>query len=373
MAIYKLDKPTKDGRLYYFRKSKNGKQYESKAYKTKEECAKAESLFILKNESTIKKNFDLVALDYFKHIKETKKESTYKTYISKYNLHISPFFKSFDINSINIQMIRKWSENMLKKGLALEHLNSIYNILKNIFDFAMKYYNLESNPVAIYGRFQVRQDEVKADEEKLRYITFEEFTKFISVVNDPLWFAFFTTAYYSGCRKGELMALNWNDIDFDNNEIIINKTLTLKSEQLYSITSTKTNKNRKIKMNKTLRECLLEYKKEVMKYTDFSNNWFVFGNSRFLPTSNITRVKHKYFELSGVHEITMHEFRHSCVSLLINEYVKVSKEKNMKVDMAKFFLMMSDRMGHTVEVMQKTYMHLFPTMQDEIVDLLDNL
>lgn len=35
--------------------------------------------------------------------------------------------------------------------------------------------------------------------------------------------------------------------------------------------------------------------------------------------------------------------------------------------------MLSDRMGHTVDVMQRTYMHLFPTIQDEIVDLLDNL
>ena len=126
-------------------------------------------------------------------------------------------------------------------------------------------------------------------------------------------------------------------------------------------------------MSKTLYETLSEYKKEVMKFTDYSNNWFVFGNTRFLPETNIARNKHKYFELSGVKEITIHEFRHSHVSLLINEYIKVSKEKNMKVDTAKFFLMLSNRMGHTIEVMQRTYMHLFPTIQDEIVDLLDNL
>ena len=45
----------------------------------------------------------------------------------------------------------------------------------------------------------------------------------------------------------------------------------------------------------------------------------------------------------------------------------------MKVDTAKFFLMMSNIMGHTIQVMQDTYMHLFPTIQDEIVDLLNNL
>ena len=82
----------------------------------------------------------------------------------------------------------------------------------------------------------------------------------------------------------------------------------------------------------------------------------------------ITTYKHKYFELSGIREITIHEFRHSHISLLINEYLKSGQ-----TDTAKFFLMMSDRMGHSIQVMQDTYMHLFPTIQDEIVDLLDKL
>ena len=98
-----------------------------------------------------------------------------------------------------------------------------------------------------------------------------------------------------------------------------------------------------------------------------------FGNTRFLPKTTIDRNKDKYFELSGVRRITMHEFRHSHVSLLINEYVLRCREREMKVDTAKFFLMLSNRMGHTIQVMTDTYMHLFPTIQDEIVDILDSL
>jgi integrase len=111
----------------------------------------------------------------------------------------------------------------------------------------------------------------------------------------------------------------------------------------------------------------------MMSFKDFDEKWFVFGGTRFMPQTTIDRKKSYYFKKSGIKEITMHEFRHSDVSLLINEYIKTSKEKNMKIDTAKFFLMMSNRMGHSLGVMQKTYMHLFPTIQDEIVDLLDNL
>ncbi len=146
------------------------------------------------------------------------------------------------------------------------------------------------------------------------------------------------------------------------------KNNNLNNTPNFKITSTKNNINRKIKMSKTLKEQLLKYKETVKKYTDYNNNWYVFGNSRFIAQTTIDNKKHFYFNLSGIHEITIHEFRHSHVSLLINEYVKSGQ-----TDTAKFFLMMSNRMGHTIGVMQKTYMHLFPTIQNEIVDLLDNL
>ncbi len=359
--------PTKDGRCWYFTKYKNGVNHTSKKYFTKEECAKAESKFILKNDNPINKRFDLVADEYFKYIEETRKKSTVYTYLKDYNKHIYPYFKSSYINQVNTQDIKKWAENMLKNGYKLEYLNKIQHLFKSIFDFGIKNYGLEYNPVATYGRFELKKDKVIKEEEKIRYITKDEFDNFISVVDNPLWHCFFITLYYTGARIGEILALTWDDIDFTNNEIKINKTLyTIKGE--YTITSTKNNKNRTIKMSKTLKKELYSYYQEQQKYTDFKNNWFIFGGSIHLPLTTINRYKHKYFEESGVHEITLHEFRHSHISLLINEYIKSGQ-----TDTTKFFLMVSSRMGHTINVMERTYLHLFPTAQNEIIDLLDNL
>ena len=381
MAIYNekdKSKWTKDGRHWYFRKSYrdfNGKikYYRSKMYETRKEAEEEELLFITKRDNPSLVKFSVVAKGYFNHMYSARKESTVYSYENAFKNNIEPYFETFYINNINIQQINVWKENLVKKGLKTNYLNKLYNILKGIFDFAIKNYGLNSNVVQLCGRFEKANEDVISDEQKLRYITHNDFNQFVSFIDDIEWKTFFIFLYYTGMRKGEVQALNWNDINFDKNEITVNKTLSVKTKDHYKITSTKNYINRKIKMSKTLKNQLLEYKNYCKKYTDFKESWFVFGGPRFIAQTSIDNKKHHYFKISGIKEITIHEFRHSHVSLLINEYVKTSKEKNMKVDTVKFFLMMSNRMGHSVKVMQETYMHLFDSVQDEIVDLLDNL
>jgi len=372
MAIYKSKTPTKDGRSYYFMLYKkdnmgNNKKYMSKKYKTKIEAKEEEAKFIIKRDNPSHTKFKNIANEFFIDLAKIKRESTIYTYKKDYHNHIAPYFDEIDILDINIPVIKNWAENIEKNNLSVSYKNKIYNVLKLIIDYGVKYYGLTTNYVTIYGRFKEKSDKI-INEDKLRYITFEEFNKFISVVDNNMWKTFFIFAYYTGCRKGEIFALTWKDINFNDNTILINKTLNEEIKGKFLITATKNNKLRKIQMSKTLINSLKEYQNIVKQYTDYSDEWFVFGNSIHLSKTTVDRYKHMYFELSGVKEITMHEFRHSHISLLINEYLKSGQ-----TDTTKFFLMMSDRMGHTIDVMQKTYMHLFPTVQNEIVDILNNL
>lgn len=372
MPVYQGEK-TRDGRSWYFMCYKKdfynvNKKYKSKKFATKKEAQEEERLFLLKRDNPLHKSFSLIARAYFEEMYKIRKESTVYSYENAYKKNIEPYFESFYIDNINIQNIKFWRERLEKNNFKISYLNKLYNILKGIFDFAIRNYGLESNPVALVGRFQKVNDEVIPDEKKLRYITLDDFNKFISVIDDITWKTFFIFLYYTGMRKGEVQALTWNDIDFNTNEITVNKTLSVKTKDSYKITSTKNYINRKIKMSKTLIKQLLKYKDTLKQYSDFKESWFVFGCTRFMPQTTIDNKKHYYFKLSGVNEITIHEFRHSHVSLLINEYVKSGQ-----TDTTKFFLMVSNRLGHSIKVMQETYMHLFPTIQNEIVDLLNNL
>lgn len=374
MAVYKDKNKTSDGRCWFFqmyKKNYNNKKilYKSKRYLTKHEAEEAEAVFLLKRDNPATKKFGIVANDFFDKLQINTKQSTVQTYKEVYDKHICPFFAGYDLNDINIPLINNYREFIQKNDYSPNYLNKINNVINKILDFAVINYGLPSNPNKVLPRFKLDNTKVIKDEDRLRYITYEEFKQFISVVDDLTYKTIFSTLYYTGLRKGELFALKFSDIQ--NDTIIVNKTLYAKIRGDYTITSTKNNQNRIVKMNKSLLELMNQYIAYMKSFTDYNDNWFLFGGTHYLSETTLNRYKHEYFVKSGLkNEITIHEFRHSAVSLLANEIIK---KTNGDVDTTAFFLMMSKRFGHTPEVMQRTYMHFFKDNQDEIVNILDNL
>ncbi len=376
MSVFKDKEKTKDGRQWRFKvyyHNTEGKlvPFTSKRYLLEKEAKAEERVFLMNRDAPVKKKFEVVADDYFEDAFKRLRESTVLTYKSNYENHIKPYFKNKFIDEISVMDIENWKNKLLDKGLSVDSCNQYYVVFKEIFSFANRKYELNYNPVELSGRFKKRNDEVVKTSDKLRYIVYEQFCKFINVIDDALWHCFFLTLYFTGMRKGEMLALTWKDINFDTNKISVNKTVSFNTKTgKYKITATKNCLNREITMSKKLRQELLNYKEFVKQYSDFSEDWFVFGNGEILSDYQVQKHRKLYFKLAGMEKemITIHEFRHSHVSVCINEYLKSGE-----TDSTKFFLMMSQRMGHSLRVMQEVYMHLFPSVQNEIVDLLDNL
>lgn len=373
MSTFKDKQKTKDGRQWRFKvyyHNTDGKlvPYVSKRFLLEKEAKAEERIFLLNRDAPIKKKLDIVAENYFSEVKERIRESTFLSYKKTYSHHIKEYFGNRFIDEIKVLDIEKWKET-ISTNLSLGSCNRIYVVFNEIFKYANRKFELKYNPIQLAGRFKRKNDEIITDKEKLKYITYEQFQQLISVIDDELWHCFFSFLYFTGMRKGEVLALTWNDIDLVAKKIIVNKSVSFKTENnRYKITATKTSVNRCITMSKKLIEELVKYKEYVMQYGDFSDNWFVFGNGDVLSEWKIKDRKKTYFKKANLEEITIHQFRHSHVSLCVNEYIKSGQN-----DSTKFFLMMSQRMGHGLRVMQEVYMHLFPSVQNEIVDLLDNL
>ena len=57
-----------------------------------------------------------------------------------------------------------------------------------------------------------------------------------------------------------------------------------------------------------------------MEYPEFSEDWFMFGQTKTLPTTTLDRVKDKAIKKAGVERITIHEMRHSYITNNMNEF-----------------------------------------------------
>ena len=134
------------------------------------------------------------------------------------------------------------------------YLKTIHNQLSAIFNHAVRFYALRTNPAAKAGNMGNEK------RKEMLFWTKEDYLKFADVMMDkPVSYYAFEMLYWSGMRLGELLALTPSDFDFQNSTVTINKSYQrLHGEDV--ITTPKTKKsNRTIKMSEFLAEEIQEY------------------------------------------------------------------------------------------------------------------
>ena len=194
------------------------------------------------------------------------------------------------------------------------------------------------------------------------FFTYEEFNKFIDVVDDQEYKTFFLMLYYLGLRQGECCALTWNDIDFKNNTLNINKTLTTKIKgEKWTISVPKTkNSIRVLPITNLVLNNLKIMCDDVKQYKDYSKDWFVFGKTRPFAETSIQKRKNNYCKLAEVKQIRIHDFRHSCASLLINQGASIA--------------LVSKYLGHgNISITLNTYTHMYKSELENMTKILNNL
>ena len=111
---------------------------------------------------------------------------------------------------------------------------------------------------------------------------------------------------------------------------------------------------------------IIQYNERKNVYFDkkhyywFNDDYFIISDAKPIADSNIYLRRTKLANLAGLKVIGIHDFRHSCASLLVNNGANVT--------------LVAKYLGHTkVEETLKTYSHLFTSTLDEVVAVIDNL
>lgn len=104
------------------------------------------------------------------------------------------------------------------------------------------------------------------DEEELNLYSKEELLHFLICLEQENSFKAYTLFHvlaFSGMRKGEVLALTWEDINFKDCEILINKALAHRKENRLYIKTTKTKSSRRtLKMDEKTMEILAKWRKK---------------------------------------------------------------------------------------------------------------
>jgi len=295
---------------------------------------------------------------------EAKKRELRESTVDKAHRILNKYVRGLDhrISKLTVPYLTEWKAGIDNLNLAYKTKRNIFNAFSGVLTWAVKMEYIKENPLKKVGNFRNAYDQ----KQKIRFYTPQEYLTYASAAREIAaendfydFYVFFSIAYYTGARKGEIHALKWTDIK--DGSIEITKSLNQKLKGSDRITPPKNkSSNRKIKLPDPLLDILNEHYARGKKYKGFNDSFYVCGGIKPLRDSSLSKMNFEIAKRAGLHHIRIHDFRHSHASLLANSGVNI--------------LEISRRLGHSdISQTLNTYSHFYPAEEDRAVEVLNRI
>ena len=296
--------------------------------------------------------FEEVYKLWFEQHKATVKESSAYIHNTIIKVQVLPYFGTLRVDKIDTAYCQKQVNRIFK---TLKNYNSAINLIRRIFDYAKVMKQIKTNPMndVIIPKKRKTLDDT---DKPVNFYTKEQLRTFLETLKEhapyQMYVAFRVMAF-TGMRKGELAALKWSDVDFENGTISINKTVAFNNAGKFHIQTPKTRKSiRTISIDDTTLNALKTWKNELRKelFKQGQNidkgDGFIFhtqkGNfiikyiDKFLPS---------FLKKYNLPPIKPHGFRHTHASLLFESGASIKE--------------VQDRLGHeNIKTTMDIYTHV---------------
>ena len=282
--------------------------------------------------SILFKNFVEIYLESMEH---RIKENTLMTKQNIFYHHIVPYLGEMKLDEITPKDIIHWQDQVMKdNNYKQTYLKAIHNQLSALFNYAVRFYGLKSNPARLAGNMGIEEVDETKFWTKEEYLTFSR-----AMMNKEESYHAFEILYWCGIRLGELLALTAEDFDFEKKTLRINKSYQhIKGKDV--ITTPKTRKsNRVLTLPDFLAEEMQDYISRL-PYLKVDDRIFT------ITKSGLHHEIDRGCRETGVKRIRVHDLRHSHVSMLI--------------EMGFSAVNIANRIGHESVKVTYRYAHMFP-------------
>lgn len=273
--------------------------------------------------------------------------STYSNYLCLINSHFVNYFKDVAIEDITRNDIKTFVLQMSKQMRSSSCLN-IEKILRQSLEYALENEYIEQNPY--------RKTKFNQNKKEIKVFSIEEMRSILNTekYKETKYACIATIAYRTGLRIGEIMALQWNDIDFDNCFLSVKHTYSKYQNSKPLIIEPKSKSaKRRVDLDKVCMEIL-----KKMEHT----GTFVFTNYKgdMLSHAAITGNFKKMCKAANVPYRHFHVLRHTHASILLAAGVHPK--------------IVQERLGHAkISITMDIYSHLTETIQKDAVKVLNKI
>ena len=272
--------------------------------------------------------------------------TTYKRYCRMLETRLLPYFGHFYINKIrptdimkfydllekDTQLVRKSGNNgaKTKKPLSGKTILEHHRLLRAMLHKAVYWQLIVANPAERVQAPKSRKPKRKSYDDEQTKILLENLEK-LSIEETKYKVAIILTVF-TGVRLGELMGLEWQDIDFKNGIISINRSSQYLSDMGVFTKTPKTESSiREIAIPEFIISLLEEYKlwyeEQKSIYGELwtnSDRLFVQADGKPMHPSSISKWFVRYVSTIGLPVINFHGLRHTNASLLVAQNVDIA-------------------------------------------------
>lgn len=239
----------------------------------------------------------------------------------------------------------------------------IRKVASQVFKFGVSLELIDSNPMA-----KTLLPRPKKTEKKLQFWTKQELNVFFEKLKDfgnLKQLTFFRILAYTGMRKSEVLALQWQDIDFLHRKISITKTIGMDENNKQYLSSTPKTRNsiRTITVDDETLNLLQQWRNQqkqeylLLGYNTTSKEQFIFTDkhNRIYVPQTVNDWLNYLIKKYGLPRITPHNLRHTHVSLLLEAGVPLKE--------------VSERVGHKdSKITLEIYAHISEEQEEKTVD-----